>query len=263
MEAHISDLEAIAASPNEDFDSILGAYDRAGSLLSKVASVYGNYTSSLNTPAMQAVQTRMAPVLSRHNSKAYDIPGLFEKIEKLYNVKDEKVTSGEWTPEQSRLAERVYIKFVRMGANFDAATKGEYTDIQAELASLQTKFMQNVLKDEEDWELVMKSEDMEGCPPDLIAAARQAAIDRKHGEEDHVLTLSRSMVEPFLSYSKRRDLRKTVFEAFSKRGELNADRDNKKIAVDMLRLRKRQASLHNKKVSTLFILLVVSIQTHI
>ena len=74
MDAHIKDLEAIAANGN-DFDSILGAYDRAGSLLSKVASVYGNYTSSLNTPDMQEVQTKMAPILSRHRSKCYNIPG--------------------------------------------------------------------------------------------------------------------------------------------------------------------------------------------
>ena len=75
MEAHISDLEAIASSTSNDFDSILGAYDRAGSLYSKVASVYGNYISSLNTPDMQKVQTTMAPILSRHRSKCYDIPG--------------------------------------------------------------------------------------------------------------------------------------------------------------------------------------------
>ena len=74
MDAHIKDLEAIAAN-GHDFDSILGAYDRAGSLYSKVGSVYGNYISSLNTPDMQEVQTKMAPILSRHRSKCYNIPG--------------------------------------------------------------------------------------------------------------------------------------------------------------------------------------------
>ncbi|KAL7543782.1 hypothetical protein ACHAXR_013089 [Thalassiosira sp. AJA248-18] len=256
MAAHIADLEAIAsASPidksspggGDAFDSILGAYDRAGGLLSKVGSVYGNYTSSLNTPDMQAVQTKMAPILSRHRSKAYDIPGLFEKIESMYEMREEKLESGEWNAEQARLAERVYIKFVRMGAKFDAAKKGDYADIQAELASLQTKFMQNVLKDEESWTMVITSEDMEGCPNDLISAARQAAVERKKGPCDHVITLGRSMVEPFLSYSSRRDLRQTLFEAFSQRGELSPERRNLKIAVEMLRLRKRQAELHGNK----------------
>ena len=130
MESHIADLKAIAKSESTTFDHILGKYDRAGALLSKVSSVYYNYTSSLNTPDFQKVQSAMAPILSRHNSKCYDIPGLFEKIEKLYDMKDEKLKSGEWTAEQARLAERVYIKFVRMGAKFDDAKKKEYADIQ-------------------------------------------------------------------------------------------------------------------------------------
>jgi peptidyl-dipeptidase Dcp len=108
--------------------------------------------------------------------------------------------------------------------------------------------MQNVLKDEEEWELILTAADFEGCPPDIVAAARKTAIDRNKTEEEaHVITLGRSMVEPFLSYSTRRDLRQKVFEAFAKRGELNPERDNKKIAIDILRLRKRQAELHGKK----------------
>ena len=132
MKDHLSDLEAIASSSADGFDSILGAYDRAGDLLGKVDAVFDNYVSSLNTPEMQAVQTTMAPILSRHNSKTYDIPGLFVKIEKMYAMKDDMLEKGEWTAEQARLAERVYIDFVRMGAKFDAATKGEYADIQGE-----------------------------------------------------------------------------------------------------------------------------------
>jgi hypothetical protein len=109
MAAHIADLEAIASSPLDDFDSVLGAYDYAGALLSRVSSVFGSYTSSMNTPDMQAVQTVMAPVLSRHTSKAYDVPGLFEKIERVNESRDEKMNSGEWTAEQARFAERVCL----------------------------------------------------------------------------------------------------------------------------------------------------------
>ena len=133
MEAHIKDLEAIASSSSNDFDSILGAYDRAGSLYSKVASVYGNYISSLNTPDMQAVQTKMAPILSRHRSKCYNVPGLFAKIEQMHAMKEEMSEKGEWTAEQARLAERVYIGFVRMGAKLSDEGKKEYADIQGEI----------------------------------------------------------------------------------------------------------------------------------
>jgi peptidyl-dipeptidase Dcp len=248
MEAHIADLEAIASSSSNSFDSILGAYDRAGSLYSKVASVYGNYISSLNTPDMQTVQTKMAPILSRHRSKCYNIPGLFAKVEQMHAMKDEMLEKGEWNAEQARLAERVYIGFVRMGAKLSEEDKKEYADIQAEQATLQTSFMQNILKDEEEWEMVITSKDMEGCPPDLVSNARQAAIDRKHdGSDAHVITLGRSLVEPFLTYSARRDLRKKAFEAWTSRGELSQERDNLSIAVKILRLRRRQAELMGTK----------------
>jgi peptidyl-dipeptidase Dcp len=173
MEDHIKDLEAIASSSSNDFDSILGAYDRAGSLYSKVASVYGNYISSLNTPEMQAVQTKMAPILSRHRSKCYNVPGLFAKIEQMHAMKEEMSEKGEWTAEQARLAERVYIGFERMGAKLSEEGKRDYADIQGEIlfrlnftpyfetnlfaescpmppaeqATLQTSFVQNVFKD--------------------------------------------------------------------------------------------------------------------
>ncbi|KAL7436598.1 hypothetical protein ACHAXH_007066 [Discostella pseudostelligera] len=248
MKAHILDLVAIASSSANDFDSILGAYDRAGALLSKVSAVYGNYISSLNTPEMQSVQTKMAPILSRHNSKCYNIPGLFGKIEELHNMKEDMLANGTWNAEQVRLAERVYIAFVRMGAKLNEEERKEYADIKAELAALQTNFMQNVLKDEEEWEMVLTAEDMEGCPPDLISAARQAAIDRNHAADAdaHVITLGRSLVEPFLTYSTRRDLRKRAFDAWTSRGELSKERDNLSIATKILRLRKRQAQLMNQ-----------------
>ena len=114
------------------------------------------------------------------------------------------------------------------------------------MSSLDTNSCVLYSKDEEEWERVLAAEDFEGCPADVITAARQVAIDKKKGPDDHVMTLGRSLVEPFLSYSTRRDLRKTVFEAFSKRGELSQERDNLSIAVEILRLRRRQAQLHNK-----------------
>ncbi len=136
MKAHILDLVAIASSSANDFDSILGAYDRAGALLSKVSAVYGNYISSLNTPEMQSVQTKMAPILSRHNSKCYNIPGLFGKIEELHNMKEDMLANGTWNAEQVRLAERVYIAFVRMGAKLNEEERKEYADIKGEIKIL-------------------------------------------------------------------------------------------------------------------------------
>lgn len=143
MESHLADLRSIGAAAeggdDGDFDSVLGAYDRAGYLHRKIYAVYNSYVSSMNGPEMRLVQSTMAPRLSRHASKTYDVPGLFDRIDRLHRTIGVESSSMEgkegdgWTTEQVRLLERVYIDFVRMGAKFDDSTRVEYADIQGEL----------------------------------------------------------------------------------------------------------------------------------
>jgi hypothetical protein len=64
---------------------------------------------------------------------------------------------------------------------------------------------------------LLKAEDFAGCPADLVAAARQAAMERNLGAEDYVITLSRSLVEPFLTFADRRDLRERAWRSWTKR----------------------------------------------
>lgn len=66
--------------------------------------------------------------------------------------------------------------------------------------------MQNVLADESDIYLTLESdEDKVGLAADILAASKQAAIERNvSGENSCVITLSRSLVVPFLTFSERR-----------------------------------------------------------
>jgi len=244
MTEHLAELKSIADSDDDPtFDNVCAAYDRAGHLYGRVASVYGNLCGSLNTDEMREVQTEMTPILSRHGSAAVTTPGLFERIRAVHGMRD----SLDLTPEQLRLVERQHLDFTRAGAHFDEKEKDEYAELKAELAGLCTEFTQNVMKDEEEYEMTLKREDLSGCPNSLVEAARQAAADREKGEEEYVVTLSRSLVEPFLTFSDRRDLRETAFNAWTKRGELFEGRDNIAIAEKILKLRKRQAEMHGYK----------------
>merc|ERR1711902_119683 len=101
------------------------------------------------------------------------------------------------------------------------------------------------MKDEETYEILMTKEDMDGCPESLLEAARNVAMERN--EDGYVMTLSRSLVEPFLTFANRRDLREKVWTAWSQRGELTEERANLPIAIEMLKLRKRQAEMHGCK----------------
>jgi peptidyl-dipeptidase Dcp len=245
MRAHLRDLKAIANNDNNDkqepdFENVMAAYDRAGSLLDRVGSVFSNMCSSLNTAELQEVQTTMAPLLSRHTSETYQLPGLFNRMDAVYQKRHEMGL----TLEQVRLTERIHMDFTRAGAALSGTAQDELADLQAELASLSTKFQQNVMKDEEVWGMELQLSDLTGCPESLVEAAQAAATERGNGEDAYVITLSRSLVEPFLTFSDRRDLRQEAYKAWVSRGEMDPSRDNTKIATETLTLRKRVAEIH-------------------
>jgi len=244
MSSHLQDLKDIVdASDDADFVNTIAKYDRSGHLLDRVSSVFSNLCSSKNTDDLQAIQLKMMPILSRHNSETYHLPGLFSKIDQVY----QKRLESDLTPEQIRLTERIHMDFTRAGAALSPELQKELTDIKAELSTLQTEFQQNVMKDEEVWELVLKKDDLAGCPDSLVSAARSVAEERNKAEDEYVITLSRSLVEPFLTFSDRRDLRETAWKAWVSRGELDPERDNLKLATKILKLRKRVAEIHGYK----------------
>lgn len=233
----LAELGAQRAAPS--FDNTVAAFDRTGRLLDQVAAVFYNLTSSATSSALQAVQRNMAAPMAAHGSAVYMDAALFARIDAVYL---ERMNSG-LSPEAQRLTERVHLDFVRAGARMSAADQASYAQLMQELAALTTRFAQNVLHDESSWHLALPDEAaLAGLPPFVREAARQAAAERRL--DGHVITLSRSIVVPFLSFSQRRDLRETAWRAWVGRGEHAGEHDNRDVARDILRLRRQQARLH-------------------
>jgi peptidyl-dipeptidase Dcp len=240
MRQHRDELARIGASrAAPDFDNTLAAFDRSGRLLDRIASVFYNLTASETNAELQAVQRAMAAPLAAHDNAVYMDAALFARIDALHEVRD---TLG-LTPEQLRLLERVHLDFVRAGARLEPAAQRRYGQVMEELAALTTRFAQNVLHDESSFQLALNDEaELAGLPDFVRAAARQAALER--GVEGHVITLSRSLVVPFLTFSERRDLREQAWRAWTSRGEHDGEHDNRDVARQILKLRNEQARLH-------------------
>ncbi|ORY51624.1 zincin [Rhizoclosmatium globosum] len=238
MKDHLEEVKAIAENPEPaTFDNTFKLYDRAGAQLNDVLGVFYNLTSSANVPELQKVQMDLAGPLADHSAAVRTTPGLFDRIRTVYEAR----ANLDLDAQQIRLVERVYKDFVLQGALFDKVKQDEYNAIVKELALLCTKFSQNLLADE--GEVVPVSlEELDGCSEEQIAAAQQAAVSAK--KEGYAISLSRSMVEPFLSSCKNPEARERVFQAFVSRGELSPERDNKSLAVQILKLRSQQAALH-------------------
>uniref|UniRef100_A0A7S0Q1G9 Peptidase M3A/M3B catalytic domain-containing protein n=1 Tax=Coccolithus braarudii TaxID=221442 RepID=A0A7S0Q1G9_9EUKA len=107
-----------------------------------------------------------------------------------------------------------------------------------------TTFQQNVMADESELTIDLTASELDGCPDFLLSAAKSAAVERGKPAGSYVITLSRSLVEPFLTFSPRRDLREKAWRLWTNRGQLNPARDNLELAKETLLLRCEQARLH-------------------
>ncbi|KDO33256.1 hypothetical protein SPRG_02065 [Saprolegnia parasitica CBS 223.65] len=242
QDAFLGELKAIVESHDDaTFTNTVVAYDRAGRLFHNVLAVFHNLSASCSTPELQAVQRQLAGPLASFFSQITTYPGLFERIDAVYHARD------AFAGEDLRLIERIHLDFVRSGARFDKETQARYTEVLQDLATLTTTFNQNLLTDETDFTIELSEAEMDGCTPDIIASAKQNAADRGYGDDVYVVTVARSMVEPFLSSATNSAAREKVFRAFTSRGELSPERDNNQVAKQILKLRIEQAKAHGYK----------------
>jgi peptidyl-dipeptidase Dcp len=246
LKQHRAEVDTIGGNPEPpSFDNTIAALDRSGRLLDRVSELFHNLASSETSPALQAVQRRMAPRLAAHFSAVSMHRAVFERIGALHARRDEL----DLTPEQRRALERFHFDFVRAGAKLGPAEQQRYAQIMQRLAELTTRFGQNVLADESSFQLVLRDEaDAAGLPDFVRAAARQAASERGVADASDadamVITLSRSHIVPFLTFSERRDLREQAYRAWVSRGEHAGEHDNRPVAREILTLRNEQARLH-------------------
>ncbi|MEO7056201.1 MAG: peptidase M3, partial [Caldimonas sp.] len=230
MKTHLDEIEAVASATSvATFDNTIAALDRAGRLFDRVASMFHNLTASETSPALHSVERHMAPLLAAHDSRIYMHAGAFARVDALHA---HGATLG-LDAEQRRVLDRFHTDFVRAGARLDPAGQRRYAGVMQRLAELTTRFGQNVLADESGFRLVLRGEaDLAGLPPFVRAAARQAAVERGSPDADadvSLITLSRSHIVPFLTFSERRDLREQAWRAWTSRGEHAGESDNRGI----------------------------------
>ncbi|MFL5266856.1 MAG: M3 family metallopeptidase [Stellaceae bacterium] len=239
MEEQIAEITAITRSAGgPSFANTIEALERSGRLLDRVSRVFFNLDSSNTNDALEAIARDYAPLLAQHRMRIALDPDLFARIAELHASRE----SLGLAPDQKRLIERHHLRFVRSGALLTPHQKARMAAISERLASLHTQFGQNVLHDERDWRLILDETDLDGLPQFARASAAEAAT--QHGlERKYAVTLSRSAVEPFLTFSSRRDLRRAVWEAWTARGTHAGSRDNAPLIGEIVALRTEQARL--------------------
>ena len=237
---HKAEIEKIASNTaRPTFANTILALEKSGTLLSRVGAVFGNLEATDSTPELQDIAREMSPRFAAHETRMLLDARLFRRIDDLYERRD----TLNLNDEDRRVLERHHLTFVRAGARLSSAAKSRIKTINARLATLVTQFMQNVLKDEQSWRLVLDGKrDLTGLPEQFIDAAKRAADDQGF-DGKAIVTLARSSVEGFLTFSGRRDLREQAFKAWIARGAGNGDTDNRRIVSEVVALRSEYAQL--------------------
>ncbi len=233
-------VDRIASNPEPPtFANTIAAMEGYSRTYDRVNAIYGIWISNMSSEEFQPIEQEMAPKLAAFSDQINQNDALFRRIEAVYN----SPAKVQLTPEQQRLTWLVYTNFVRAGAKLDPAKKARMSEINQQLAGLYTRFSQNVLADETDHFVVLQSEaELAGLPQSLRdSAAEEATAKGQAGK--WAITNTRSSVDPFLTYSDRRDLREKAWRMFINRGD-NADaHDNNAIITDILKLRAERANL--------------------
>jgi peptidyl-dipeptidase Dcp len=234
-----AEIAAIAGDPAQPtFENTIGAMERSGETLDRVLRLFAVLRQNISTPEIQKLDREWQPRFSAAADEITFNGALFKRIEAVYQSRG----TAKLTPEQRRLAERTFESFVRSGARLNDEQKKKLADINQRLATLFSDFRSKVLADENTWTALESEADLEGLPASLVSAAKAAAEERGLKGKWAIVN-TRSSVDPFLTFSTRRDLREKVWKKFKSRGDNGDANDTKSAIAQIVKLRADRARL--------------------
>lgn len=239
-----TEIEAILSNPETPgFTNTIEALEKSGQLLNRVSAVFFNLQAANTNDSMQQIAREAMPLLTAHSDAVNLNEKLFQRIKTVYENKDKE----ELTTEQQQVLDKYYKDFVRGGANLSPEDKEQLKKLNNRLSVLSLQFGENLLKETNNYRLVIDNEkDLSGLPEGVIAAAADAA--REAGQSGKwIFTLHAPSIMPFLQYAGNRELRRQIYTAYINRGNNNNEYDNKAIISEMIRLRLQKARLFGFK----------------
>ena len=239
FEVHTSEIDKIASRTEAPtFENTIVALELSGRLLDRVSRVFFTLAAAQASDELRAVESRIAPRITAHYSSIFTRPDLYSRVNTVFSGDRSALTA-----EQRQLLMETHKEFIRSGAALPDASREEIIGLDEELSRLETQFNQNVLKDSNQFELVLETdEDLQGLPESARDAAAREATDRGYAGK-YVFTISRSSITPFLQFSNRRDLREKLWKAYIRCANNGNEFDNKEVVTRIAALRTRRARM--------------------
>jgi peptidyl-dipeptidase Dcp len=240
FEEQNKEIKAIINNPEKpDFVNTIKALEYSGQLLTRVSRVFGSLNSANTNDTLQKINRELSPLLSKHRDDINLNDSLFQRIKSVY----ENRSQLKLTEEEKKVLVDTYKDFVRGGAALSQADKEKLRKINEESSLLSVQFGQNLLAETNGFHLIIdKKEDLSGLPDGAIAQAAATAKSLKM-EGKWVFTIQYPIMEQFLKYSDKRELRQKLFTAYFMKGDNDNEHDNKTIVAKIAKLRVERSHL--------------------
>lgn len=239
MKEQLKEVDAIANNDEDPtFENTIVAYEKSGELLSKVANVFYTLTGADTNDSIQAIQKEVSPLLSAHNDNIYLNEAFYKRVKTLYENQESLGLTGE----QAKLLENYQNRFVRSGAALNLEQKTRMREINERVSNLQVQFSENLLKETNNFELLLDEDQLDGLPESVRTAGAEAAKERGY-DGKYLFTPHRPSLYPFITYSTNRDLREQLKKGYIMRGDNGDELDNKEALREIVNLRLEKANL--------------------
>jgi peptidyl-dipeptidase Dcp len=239
MTEQLAEVAAVAASEDPPtYENTIVALERAGALLRRVSSVFFNQASSDTNATVQEIEAEVSTELAAHDDAIHLDPGLYARVEALYDTRHELGLDAE----SLRLLERYHTRFERAGARLPEAGRQRLRELNTRIAAACTAFEQNLFAGTKAAALVLDSADeLAGLSPGAVAAAAENGRSLGH-DGKYVLNLKNFSNQQELASLERREVRERLLAASLSRG-LGGANDNRGLVVELARLRAERAAL--------------------
>ncbi len=233
-----AEIDAITSNTEEpSFENTIVALEQSGRTLSQVAGIFYNLMEAHTNDQMQAIAEEISPMMTEYSMYVSLNEPLFQRVKAVYDKK----SSLNLSKDEEKLLEESFKSFARGGALLSEEDKKTYSKYQEELSLLTLQFSKNVLAATNAYHLNLTDEaDLAGLPDYVKQMGAQAAAER--GQQGWTFDLSQPSYSPFMKYSSRSDLRKTLYTAYNSKA-LGGELDNTDICKQIASLRMKIAQL--------------------
>ena len=233
-----SEIDTILSNKNTTFKNTIEALDYSGLKLDRITSIFFNINAAETSKEIQDIAVTLSPELSELKNYILLNDKLYKKVKTVYNLTDKNSLSNE----ENTLLENTYKSFLRNGANLSNKDKNKLRKLDIMLGKLSLNFGQNLLKETNEYELLISDEKkLDGLSHDHKEAAKMLA--KSKNKKGWLFTLDYPSFSALITYCKNRSLRKEITIAFGQRAFKNNESDNQKVILEIINLRYQKAIL--------------------